>query len=311
MANILVVDDDRNIRRTLAASLESASHQVTVAESAERALELLGPSGSALVVSDIRMEGMNGLKLLESIKRINPTVPVVMMTAFGSIPDAVEAMRLGAYDYVTKPFTADHIIHVVARALEMQELRAENKELRDRIETLTEPEPFLTYSPHSRKLAETAAQVADSDATALITGESGTGKSMLASYIHRLSPRKDGPFVQVACTTLSEHLLESELFGHVRGSFTGAIKDKPGRLEAAEGGTVLLDEIGDMSLSAQAKILRVLEKKEVSQLGGTQQRRVNIRFVAATNQDLETMADRGTFRKDLFYRLNEIGRAHV
>ncbi len=229
---------------------------MTVAETAERALELFVPSAPAVVVSDVRMEGMGGLKLLESIKRLNPALPVVMMTAFGSIPDAVEAMRLGAYDYVTKPFTADHIVHVVARALEVHELRAENKELRDRIESLTEPEPFLTYSPHSRKLAEIAAQVADSDATALITGESGTGKSMLASYIHRLSPRKDGPFVQVACTTLSEHLLESELFGHVRGSFTGAIKDKPGRLEAAEGGTVLLDEIGDLTPVVQSKLLR-------------------------------------------------------
>ncbi len=229
MANILVVDDDRNIRRVLAASLEAAAHQVTMAESAERALELMASSAPAVVVTDVRMAGMGGLKLLESLKRLNPAMPVVMMTAFGSIPDAVEAMRQGAYDYVTKPFTADHILRVVARALELQELRAENRELREKIESLSEPEPFLTYSPHSRKLAETAAQVANSDATALITGESGTGKSMLASYIHRLSPRKDGPFVQVACTTLSEHLLESELFGHVRGSFTGAIKDKPGR----------------------------------------------------------------------------------
>src|SRR5260370_36729578 len=227
LANILVVDDDRNIRRVLAASLESASHQVTVAESAEHALELFGPSAPAVVVSDVRMQGMGGLKLLESIKRLNPTILVVMMTAFGSIPDAVEAMRQGAYDYVTKPFTADHILRVVTRALELHELRAENRELREKIESLIEPEPFLTYSPHSRKLAATAPQVADIDATALITGESGTGKSMLASYIHRLSPRQAGPFVQVACTTLSEHLLESELFGHVRGSFTRAIKHKP------------------------------------------------------------------------------------
>src|SRR5260370_42485177 len=174
LANILVVDDDRNIRRTLAASLESASHQVTVAESAEHALELLGPSAPAVVVSDVRMAGMGGFKLLESLKRLNPAMPVVMMTAFGSIPDAVEAMRQGAYDYVTKPFTADHIVHVVARALEVHELRAENKTLRDRIESLTEPEQFITYSPHSRKLAETAAQVTDIDPTALTTGETGT-----------------------------------------------------------------------------------------------------------------------------------------
>ena len=306
MANILVVDDDRNIRRTLAASLESASHQVTVAENAERALELLGPSAPAVVVSDVRMEGMGGLKLLESIKRLHPALPVVMMTAFGSIPDAVEAMRQGAYDYVTKPFTADHIVHVVARALEVHELRAENKQLRDRIESLTEPEPFLTYSPHSRKLAETAAQVADSDATALITGESGTGKSMLASYIHRLSPRKGGPFVQVACTTLSEHLLESELFGHVRGSFTGAIKDKPGRLEAAEGGTVLLDEIGDLTPVVQSKLLRFLQERTFERVGGAQTIKVDARIIAATNQHLEQLVKEKRFREDLYYRLNVI-----
>ena len=306
MANILVVDDDRNIRRTLAASLESASHQVTVAENAERALELLGPSAPAVVISDVRMEGMGGLKLLESIKRLNPAIPVVMMTAYGSIPDAVEAMRQGAYDYITKPFTADHIVQVVARALEVNELRAENKELRDRIESLTEPEPFLTYSPLSRKLAETAAQVADSDATALITGESGTGKSMLASYIHRLSPRKDGPFVQVACTTLSEHLLESELFGHVRGSFTGAIKDKPGRLEAAEGGTVLLDEIGDLTPVVQSKLLRFLHERTFERVGGAQTIKVDARIIAATNQNLEQLVKEKRFREDLYYRLNVI-----
>jgi two-component system, NtrC family, response regulator AlgB len=306
LANILVVDDDRNIRRTLAVSLESASHQVTVAENAERALELLGPSAPAVVVSDIRMAGMGGLKLLESIKRLNPAMPVVMMTAFGSIPDAVEAMRQGAYDYITKPFTAEHIVHVVARALEVHELRAENKELREKIESLTEPEPFLTYSPHSRKLAETAAQVADSDATALITGESGTGKSMLASYIHRLSPRKDGPFVPVACTTLSEHLLESELFGHVRGSFTGAIKDKPGRLEAAEGGTVLLDEIGDLTPVVQSKLLRFLQERTFERVGGAQTIKVDARIIAATNQHLEQLVKEKRFREDLYYRLNVI-----
>ncbi|HYK66236.1 MAG TPA: sigma-54 dependent transcriptional regulator [Patescibacteria group bacterium] len=306
MAKILVVDDDRNIRRVLAASLESASHNVTVAESAERALELFPTAAPAVVLSDVRMDGMGGLKLLEALKRLNPALPVVIMTAFGSIPDAVEAMRLGAYDYLTKPFTADQILHVVARALEVHELRTENKELRERIESLSEPEPFLTYSPHSRKLSETAAQVADSDATVLITGESGTGKSMLASYIHRLSPRKGGPFVQVACTTLSEHLLESELFGHVRGSFTGAIKDKPGRLEAAEGGTVLLDEIGDLTPNVQSKLLRFLHERTFERVGGSQTIKVDARIIAATNQHLEQLVKEKRFREDLYYRLNVI-----
>ncbi|MDB5108100.1 MAG: two component, sigma54 specific, transcriptional regulator, Fis family [Candidatus Binatus sp.] len=306
MANILVVDDDRNIRRVLAASLESSGHQVEVAESAEQALEKLAGSIPKVVVSDVRMAGLGGFKLLETIKHKYPTLPVVMMTAFGSIPDAVDAMRHGAYDYITKPFNADHIRQIVARALELQELRAENKDLRDQIESLTEPDAFLAYSTVTRKLAETAAQIAASDATALITGESGTGKSLLAGYIHRLSPRKLGPFVQVACTTLSEHLLESELFGHVRGSFTGAIKDKPGRLEAAEGGTVLLDEIGDLTPVVQSKLLRFLQERTFERVGGAQTIKVDARIIAATNQNLEQLVKEKRFREDLYYRLNVI-----
>ena len=306
LANILIVDDDRNIRHALAATLESANHRVIVAESAERALEVLPDSHAEAVLTDVRMAGMNGFKLLETIKRASPSLPVVMMTAYGSIPDAVEAMRLGAYDYVTKPFTAEQIRRIVARALELQGLRAENQKLREKIEILTEPDPFLTLSPQTRKLADTAAQVATSNATVLITGESGTGKSMLAAYIHRLSPRNKGPFVQVACTTLSEHLLESELFGHVRGAFTGAIKDKPGRLEAAEGGTVLLDEIGDLTPVVQSKMLRFLQEKTFERVGGAATIHVDARIVAATNQNLEQLVAEKRFREDLYYRLNVI-----
>ncbi len=306
VAKILIVDDDRNIRRVLTASLESAGHLVAAAENAEQALELLAESPPNAVMTDVRMAGMGGFKLLDAIKRQNPAMPVVMMTAFGSIPDAVEAIRHGASDYITKPFTAEDIRRVLARALEVQELRAENKTLREKIETLIEPEPFLTLSPQTRKLAETAAQVADSDATVLITGESGTGKSLLASYIHRLSPRKNGPFVQVACTTLSEHLLESELFGHVRGSFTGAIKDKPGRLEAAEGGTVLLDEIGDLTPVVQSKMLRFLQERTFERVGGAHTIKVDARIIAATNQNLEQLVKEKRFREDLYYRLNVI-----
>jgi two-component system, NtrC family, response regulator AlgB len=306
LANVLVVDDDRNIRSTIAAALESAGHRVMLAESAENALDKLKDSGAEAVLTDVRMAGINGFKLLETIKRTAPSMPVVMMTAYGSIPDAVEAMRLGAYDYVTKPFTAEQIRRVVARALELQGLRAENQQLREKLESLTEPEAFLTFSPQTRKLAETAAQVAASNATVLITGESGTGKSMLAAYIHRMSPRKNGPFVQVACTTLSEHLLESEMFGHVRGAFTGAIKDKPGRLEAAAGGTVLLDEIGDLTPVVQSKMLRFLQEKTFERVGGSQTIHVDARIIAATNQDLEKLVAEKRFREDLYYRLNVI-----
>ncbi len=306
MANILVVDDDRNIRRMIAVTLDAADHRVTEAESAEQALKLLPDSTADLVLSDVRMAGMNGFSLLAELKRLNPALPVIMMTAYASIPDAVEAMRHGAYDYIPKPFTAEHIRRVVARALELQSLRAENRVLQNKLERLSQPLPLLTLGPQSRKLADLAAQVANSDATILLTGESGTGKSMLAAYIHRLSPRKDGPFVEVACTTLSEHLLESELFGHVRGSFTGAFKDKPGRLEAAEGGTVFLDEIGDLPLPLQAKLLRFLQERTFERVGGAATIEIDARIIAATNQVLEQFVREKRFREDLYYRLNVI-----
>ena len=306
MANILVVDDDRNIRRMISAAFDSGGHRVTEADSAERALKLFPESTADLVLSDVRMAGMNGFGLLTELKRLNPALPVIMMTAYASIPDAVEAMRHGAYDYLPKPFTVEHIRRVVARALELQSLRAENRSLRTRIERLSQPLPLMTLGPLSRKLADLAGQVAQSDATVLLTGESGTGKSMLAAYIHKLSPRKDGPFVEVACTTLSEHLLESELFGHVRGSFTGAFKDKPGRLEAAEAGTVFLDEIGDLPLALQVKLLRFLQEKTFERVGGADTIEVNARIIAATNQNLEQFVREKRFREDLYYRLNVI-----
>ncbi len=306
MANILVVDDDRNIRRMIAASFDAAGHRVTEADSSEQALKLFPEATADLVLSDVRMAGMNGFGLLTELKRLNPALPVIMMTAYASIPDAVEAMRHGAYDYIPKPFTAEHIRRVVSRALELQSLRAENRSLRTRIERLSQPPPLLTLGSQSRKLAELATQVASSDATALLTGESGTGKSMLAAYIHRLSPRKNGPFVEVACTTLSEHLLESELFGHVRGAFTGAFKDKPGRLEAAHGGTVFLDEIGDLGIALQVKLLRFLQEKTFERVGGAQTLEINARIIAATNQNLEQLVREKRFREDLYYRLNVI-----
>jgi NtrC-family two-component system response regulator AlgB len=306
LANILVVDDDRNIRRMIAATFDAGGHRVTEADSAEQALKLFSEATADLVLSDVRMAGMNGFGLLTELKRLSPTLPVIMMTAYASIPDAVEAMRHGAYDYIPKPFAADHIRRVVARALELQSLRVENRTLRTKLERFSQPLPLLTLGPQSRKLAELAAQVADSDATVLLTGESGTGKSMLAAYIHRLSPRKDGPFVEVACTTLSEHLLESELFGHVRGSFTGAFKDKPGRLEAAERGTVFLDEIGDLPLALQVKLLRFLQEKTFERVGGADTIEINARIIAATNQNLEQFVREKRFREDLYYRLNVI-----
>jgi NtrC-family two-component system response regulator AlgB len=307
LANILVVDDDRNIRRMLATALESAGYAVTEAASAQQALaRLAGQPLTDLVVTDVRMENMDGIRLLEQIKQTRPAMPVIIMTAFGSIPAAVEAMRLGAYDYLPKPFSAQQIRQTVARALEIQSLKQENRALKSRLERLTGMERFLASTPQTAALLEVAAQAAASDATVLLTGESGTGKSLLARHIHQLSPRKNGPFVSVACTTLSEHLLESELFGHVRGAFTGAIKDKPGRLEAAEGGTVFLDEIGDLSLALQAKLLRFLQEKTFERVGGSETLEIDARIIAATNQDLEQLVKEKRLREDLYYRLNVI-----
>ncbi|HXR35610.1 MAG TPA: sigma-54 dependent transcriptional regulator, partial [Candidatus Binataceae bacterium] len=307
MANILVVDDDRNIRRMLATALEAAGYSVVEAGSAAQALARLGaPPAPDLVLTDVRMENMDGIALLEQIKHLRPAMPVIIMTAFGSIPAAVEAMRLGAYDYVPKPFSAQQIRQTVARALEIQSLKQENRALKSRLERLSGMERFLASSQQTTALLEVAAQAAASDATVLLTGESGTGKSLLARYIHQQSPRKGGPFVSVACTTLSEHLLESELFGHVRGAFTGAIKDKPGRLEAAEGGTIFLDEIGDLSLALQAKLLRFLQEKTFERVGGSETLRIDARIIAATNLDLDQLVKEKRLREDLYYRLNVI-----
>jgi DNA-binding NtrC family response regulator len=307
LANILVVDDDRNIRRMLATALEAAGYNVAEAGGAAQAMARLGAAPPVdLVLTDVRMEKTDGIRLLEQVKQLRPALPVVIMTAFGSIPAAVEAMRLGAYDYLSKPFSAQQIRQTVARALEIQSLKQENRALKSRLERLSAKEQFLASSSQTIALLDIAAQAAASDATVLLTGESGTGKNLLARHIHQLSPRKNGPFVSVACTTLSEHLLESELFGHVRGAFTGAIKDKPGRLEAAESGTVFLDEIGDLSLGLQTKLLRFLQEKTFERVGGSETLQIDARIIAATNQDLEQLIKDKRLREDLYYRLNVI-----
>lgn len=307
MARILVVDDDATTRRLVASVLRSLEHEMLEAAGAEQALSYLrGPQPIDLVISDVQMEGMDGLSLLKEIKQIHPQMLVVMITAFGSIATAVSAMRLGAYDYIPKPLSVDLIRQVASRALQMTDLRNENQALRREIERLSTPHEFLTFGSQTAGLLEVARQSAASEAGILLTGESGVGKSLLAAYIHRQSARCDGPFVEIACTTLSEHLLESELFGHVRGAFTGAIKDKPGRLEAAHRGTVFLDEIGELPLVLQAKLLRFLQEKAFERVGANNTITVDARIIAATNQDLETLVKQKRFREDLYYRINVI-----
>jgi NtrC-family two-component system response regulator AlgB len=304
MAKLLVVDDEKNIREALGRFLGSREHEIAIAESGREALALMDRDGAFdLVLSDWRMAEMNGLELLNAIKAKFPTTIVILMTAYGTIQNAVAAMKAGAYDYVTKPFSLDQIQHAVDRALEVKELRTANRALRNSIDGV----PLLTTGSHEfRSLIETAHAAASSDATILLTGESGTGKNVLARQIHEWSSRRERPFVIVNCTTLSEHLLESELFGHMKGSFTGAIKDKPGRLEAANGGTVFLDEIAELSPGLQSKFLRFLEDERFERVGGEQTIKVDARIIAATNRSLSQEINAARFRSDLYYRLNVI-----
>jgi NtrC-family two-component system response regulator AlgB len=304
VARILIVDDEKNIRTHLATFLESCHYQVRTAESAQQALiQLAGDEAFDLVLTDYRMAGVNGVELLEQARRQTPDVAVILMTAYATIENAVEAMKAGAFDYLPKPFSLQQVQHVVERALEVRRLRVENRVLRETIED----RPFLeTRSPAMRRLLETAEQAAASDATILLTGESGTGKNVLAREIHRWSQRADRPFVVVNCTTLSENLLESELFGHMRGAFTGAVKDKAGRLEAADGGTVFLDEIADLTAPLQTKFLRFIQEQSFERVGGALTIRVDARIIAASNRDLEAEVAAHHFRDDLYYRLNVI-----
>ena len=303
MAAILVVDDEKNIRTHLSTYLGSLGHRVETADDGAQALALLDRLSPDLVFSDVRMAGMDGMELRREVRRRRPEAVVVLMTAYATIAGAVEAMREGAYDYLVKPFSLDEVGLLVGRVLEVHGLRQENRRLRTAVE---EPALLESASPAMQRVLATAHQVAASDVTLLLTGESGTGKNVLASAIHRWSPRRNGPFVTIACTTLAEHLLESELFGHVRGAFTGAWKDRPGRLEAARGGSLFLDEVGELPPELQAKLLRFLEERRFERVGGGETLEVDARIIAATNRDLEAEVRAGRFREDLFFRLNVV-----
>jgi len=303
MARLLIVDDERNIRRSLVTFFESLGHAVRAAESGTQAVASLAETQFDLVLTDYRMAEMSGLELLREIKKRAPESLVILMTAFATVENAVEAMKSGAYDYVTKPFSLEQIQHTVDRALHVKVLQAENRALRSAIDEA----PLLdSHSAAMQRLLETARQAASSDATILLAGESGTGKNVIARQIHRWSRRHEKPFVVVNCTTLSEELLESELFGHVRGAFTGAVKDKPGRLEAANGGTVFLDEIADLTPTLQTKFLRFLQDQNFERVGGEHTIHVDARIIAASNRDLESEVAAHRFREDLYYRLNVI-----
>jgi two-component system response regulator HydG len=305
---ILVVDDETAILDTLSILFRGEGWDVAVADSGPKALAALEDEKPDIVLTDIRMPGASGLEVLAEARDIDAEVPVILMTAQASLQSAVRAVNEGAYYYLQKPFANDELLAICKRAAEARQLREENKRLKKEIKSRTQsgrnrPAGAAPGFSEVLKLAET---VATTDSTVLITGESGTGKEVVARYIHTLSPRADGPFLSINCGALPESLLESELFGHVKGSFTGAVKDREGLLVAAGGGTFFLDEIGEMSPSTQVKMLRAIQEREVIPVGSTKSIPVDVRLVAATNRDLEEEIARGSFRSDLYYRLNVI-----
>lgn len=301
---ILLVDDEPKMRDVLSVALEDLGYRTLMAENGVGALELLDQEDVDLVLSDLRMPGMGGRELLREIKRRKPTLPVVLMTAYSTVKDAVQAIKEGAFDYIGKPFEMEELEATLANALRLYDVLRDNQRLREELEKRYSFETLIGTSPAFRRVIEAVGEVCESKANVLLMGESGTGKEMVARAIHFNSPRKTHPFVAFNCAAIPEGLLESELFGHVKGAFTGAVANRIGRFAQADKGTLFLDEIGDMPTAVQAKILRVLQERSFEPLGGTQNRSVDVRIIAATNKDLREAVRQGQFREDLYYRLN-------
>jgi two-component system NtrC family response regulator len=300
---ILVVDDDDNLRWVVQTQLEDAGYEVATAGDGPTALAFIQESRPALVLTDLKMPGMSGLELLEKIRAEEPDLPVIVITAFGTIQSAVEAVKAGAYDYLTKPIDYDDLLLGIRRALEHTHLVQEVRTLRQSLDRKYGFENIIGHSEALVSVLEMAGRAARSNSTILIRAETGTGKELLARAIHFNSLRKDKPFVTINCGAIPRELLESELFGHVKGSFTGAMANKQGRIELADGGTLFLDEIGEMPMELQVKLLRLVQQGEIEKVGATKPARVDVRIVAATHRDLKAMIEDGTFREDLYYRL--------
>jgi len=304
--NVLIVDDEKNIRAGLGKAIEMDGHNVFLAEDGQRALEIVESEEVDLVIADLKMPRISGEELLRRIVQGYPTLPVIILTGHGTIESAVQAMRDGAYDFLTKPVNLDRLSLLVKRALSTRELVLQHRALQEELNQRREFANIVGKSTEMKRIFDVVGQVAPTRASVLITGDSGVGKELIADALHNLSNRKQKPFIKVHCAALSESLLESELFGHEKGSFTGAVGRKRGRFELAHTGTILLDEIGEINPSVQIKILRVLQEKEFERVGGEETLEVDVRIISATNKDLRAEIAKGTFREDLYYRLNVV-----
>ncbi len=304
--SVLVVDDEKNILNMVGLSLETLGVDVTLCPKPQEVLNLLQSKHFDMAFIDLKMSPMDGIEVLKEIKRFSPDTTVVIMTAHGSIDSAVTAMKEGAIDYLQKPFNFDELKLFASKVIEHHKLRHENQELREQLSALSAPSNIITRNRIMIEQLDIAARVADSNLSVLIEGESGTGKELFAHFIHSKSSRASKPFVRVNCAAIPEQLLESELFGHTKGAFTGALKDREGRFEMADGGTIFLDEIGELSPSIQSKLLRVLQSKEFERVGENFTRKVDVRVISATNKNLDEALKENTFREDLFYRLNAV-----
>jgi two-component system NtrC family response regulator len=303
---ILVVDDDESLRRVTQVQLEQVGFKTVTAADGPEALNILQKSAVDLVITDLKMPGISGLELLKTIRTAYPDIPVVMLTAFGTIETAVEAMKAGAYDYITKPVHADELELVARRSLEHLQLLEENRTLRSSLDAKYGFENIIGHSKSLLYVLDMASRAAQTDATVLIHGETGTGKELLAKAVHFNSRRRGKPFVTINCGAIPKDLLESELFGHVKGSFTGAVAHRRGKVESADGGTLFLDEIGEMPLELQVKLLRLIQQGEIEKVGAPSATTVNVRIISATHRKLEAMIEDGAFREDLYYRLSVI-----
>ena len=306
MPNILIIEDEPKMRRLLEISLAEDGHSVHTVQDAESGLKYFQRESADLIVTDLKLPGMNGLEFLQEAKRWNASVPIVVMTAYGTVETAVEAMKAGASDYVLKPFSMAELRLVISKELDMQRVREENRTLR---EALGKRYQYQNIVAHSAKMQEVLAlveRVAATNSTVLLGGESGVGKDLIARAIHQNSRRASGPFIKINSTAIPDNLFESELFGYEKGAFTGANTSKPGKFELADKGSLFLDEIGDVPAPIQVKLLRVLQEREFERLGGTKTLKVDVRLIAATNKDLRAALEQGTFREDLYYRLNVV-----